>query len=51
MEQVLKRAGAMPAPKRTPLRRRLAAMAQAVAERLVLPRRELPPEFFRWPLP
>ena len=41
---------AQPVPKQ-PLRELLAAVAQSLAERVTLPHRDLPPEWFRFPLP
>jgi hypothetical protein len=51
METVLPRIAARPTPQRPTLRRRLAAMAKAAAERLISRPSNLPAEFFRFPLP
>jgi len=53
MDQVLTRTAelpASPAPQQS-LRRKLTALALAALSRLALPQRDLPPEFFRYPLP
>ncbi len=57
MDTILTRGGAAPftKPRRvtpapaTRLLRLLSAVALAVADRLTLPQRDLPPEFFRFP--
>jgi len=57
MEAVLTRTGdpAAPPPRRAEnpphIRASLAAVAQRLAERVTLPHRDLPPEWFRFPLP
>jgi len=60
METVLIRAGIADAPLsrerlstagRPASRNLLATLARRLAERVTLPRRELPPEWFRFPLP
>lgn len=59
METALTRTGdraATPSPPRRAenpphIRTSLAAVAQSLAERVTLPHRDLPPEWFRFPLP
>jgi hypothetical protein len=52
MKAVLTRTAARrPTHKPPESRELLAAVAQSVAERVTLPHRDLPPEWFRFPLP
>ena len=57
MEAILTRSGTPPATASPPveqpshIRASLAALAQRLAQRVTLPHRDLPPEWFRFPLP
>jgi len=53
MEAVLNRTVAAPATPSRPSHKGafLATLAQRLAERVTLPHRDLPPEWFRFPLP